>query len=109
MTEDLDRLLEITQPEGAPRRGRRKPVCLALSNVCALLTFLLAWQIASLEGEAVLGGLLFVVFGILPLQAASGLLLIVALFRLERPWWAYLTVLSPLLAFAVWVIMDGGA
>lgn len=109
MTDDLNSILEITHPGDMPRPARRKPVCLGLSNGFALLTFLLAWKIASLEGEAVLGGLLIAVFGILPLQAASGILLVVALFRMERPWWAYLTVLSPLLAFAVWVIMNRGA
>lgn len=103
MAEDLDSIMELNHSEDVQRRIKRNPICISLANLFALLTFLMAWLITRLEGEAEVGSMVFFVFGILPLQVTSSILLIVALLRCERPWWAYCTAMGPLLAYAIWV------
>jgi sulfatase modifying factor 1 len=97
MTDDLNTVLELRRPGTVARRVRRRPICIWIANLLALLTFLLVQGLFSLEGEAAMGGILIFIFGILPLQAGVFVFLVVALLRQERPGWAYLSAVIPFL------------
>ena len=99
MTGNLDELLELRPPGRAPaaaKAHKKKFVCLVIANFFSLLNCLAAAAALSLKsGEPFV--VIIALAAITLLTALAFLFLLIALLRGERPWWAYHTVLLPVL------------
>lgn len=87
-------------------RPIRWPVWLAVANILAVFSVWESWNLSNAKGESAMAVVVLWPMIVLPAQVMSWIALIVARRRREKPWWAYLTALSPVVFVVAVIILN---